>query len=333
MNLVSVQNLLSFFWRIRFWKARPVAAAPMPRSSEAPAPPRESNAEASAVRNWPTERDPLLLEEQALAGKDATYSTALLCALLFFTFAMQNLMAPNLTAIALDFGFSEEERDRKLGGEVALGFFIVGAPVAVFAGYLADLSVRKLLLVSVVFFGEIPTVLTLFVSEFWQLWALRVCVGISIGGAPPLLLSMVGDMYPSSTRMAMTSYMMLFGALGVAAGQLVSGLFGPAYGWRLPFALIGVPACLVNLLVLFTVAEPKRGYADLSHHERFTRRPGDTDVPDAKEERGEPEYAYESRITPGTLTLCCERRLCGVTTGRLARWPVKMALSHDCVRR
>ena len=32
----------------------------------------------------------------------------------------QNLMAPNLTAIAKDFGFSDEERDRKLGGEIAL---------------------------------------------------------------------------------------------------------------------------------------------------------------------------------------------------------------------
>lgn len=35
-------------------------------------------------------------------------------------------MAPNLTAIADDFGFSADERDRKLGGEIALGFFVLG---------------------------------------------------------------------------------------------------------------------------------------------------------------------------------------------------------------
>eukprot|EP00961_Rhodomonas_salina_P189406 2555339-Rhodomonas_salina.4 len=35
-------------------------------------------------------------------------------------------MAPNLTAIAEDFGFTPEERDRKLGGDVAMVFFLVG---------------------------------------------------------------------------------------------------------------------------------------------------------------------------------------------------------------
>ena len=46
-----------------------------------------------------------------------------------FLFADQNLMAPNLTAIADSFGFSNEERDSKLGGQIAVGFFLVGAPV------------------------------------------------------------------------------------------------------------------------------------------------------------------------------------------------------------
>ena len=60
--------------------------------------------------------------------------------LLTETRKLQNLMAPNLTAIAKDFGFNDEERDRKLGGEIALGFFILGAPVALLAGYLTDLT-------------------------------------------------------------------------------------------------------------------------------------------------------------------------------------------------
>ena len=45
-------------------------------------------------------------------------SIALLFALSFFLFADQNLMGPNLTQIATDFGFNDIERDVKLGGEI-----------------------------------------------------------------------------------------------------------------------------------------------------------------------------------------------------------------------
>eukprot|EP00976_Prorocentrum_cordatum_P087161 1186793-Prorocentrum_minimum.AAC.3 len=57
------------------------------------------------------------------------YTAVMLSLTTTFLFADQNLMAPNLTAIAEDFGFSEDERDSKLGGQIALGFFLVGAPV------------------------------------------------------------------------------------------------------------------------------------------------------------------------------------------------------------
>jgi hypothetical protein len=43
-------------------------------------------------------------------------------------------MAPNLSLIAKDFNMTNEERDTKLGGEVSLGFFIVGAPVCLLIG-------------------------------------------------------------------------------------------------------------------------------------------------------------------------------------------------------
>jgi len=166
-----------------------------------------------------------------------------------------------------------------------------GAPVALLAGYLADLWRRKLLFVIIVFLGELPTLCTLFVTEYWQLFLLRCLTGIAIGGGPPLVMSMLGDMFPAHNRMTVISYFVAVGALGVALGQLVAGMTGPVYGWRVPFAIIAVPACVVNVLVLFTVAEPKRGYADLSDQDNF------------KKDKGEagPVYEYDSRITPGRL--------------------------------
>ena len=50
-------------------------------------------------------------------------SFLLLCAAVFCIFADQNLLAPNLSAIADDLGFDERERDAKLGGQISVAFF------------------------------------------------------------------------------------------------------------------------------------------------------------------------------------------------------------------
>ena len=65
---------------------------------------------------------------------DRTWCMALIGLTLLFLFADQNLLAPNLTACADDLGISHEERDEKLGGQIALGFFLLGAPAAIAAG-------------------------------------------------------------------------------------------------------------------------------------------------------------------------------------------------------
>lgn len=96
-------------------------------------------------------------------------------------YADQNLMAPNLTAIARDFGMSDQERDRwavcaagtrsrdpvsltssapspprsKLAGQISVVFFLVGAPAAVIAGYLCGVMDRRLLLLICVLLGEV----------------------------------------------------------------------------------------------------------------------------------------------------------------------------------
>ena len=45
-------------------------------------------------------------------------------------FADQNLLAPNLSAAAEEFGFENDERDKRLGGDIALAFFLLGAPAS-----------------------------------------------------------------------------------------------------------------------------------------------------------------------------------------------------------
>jgi MFS family permease len=83
-------------------------------------------------------------------------------------------VAPNLTQIGKDFGFTTKERDQKLGGEISFAFFLMGGPVSLLVGYLTDLIPRKPLFVMLILLGEVPALLTIFVKEFWYFPALSL---------------------------------------------------------------------------------------------------------------------------------------------------------------
>ena len=115
-------------------------------------------------------------------------------------FADQNLMAPNLTAIANDFGLSEEERDRQLGGDISLAFFLLGAPASLVVGCLADTANRSIVFGWTVLLGEGACFLTYFVSTYEQLYVCRAITGFSVGGALPLIYSILGDLFVAQDR-------------------------------------------------------------------------------------------------------------------------------------
>ena len=82
----------------------------------------------------------------------------------FFLFADQNLMAPNLTMIAREFGFTDVERDQKLGGDIALMFWLFGGTVSLLVGPLTDRVNRRNLFVLMLIIGEVPCFLTGFAT-------------------------------------------------------------------------------------------------------------------------------------------------------------------------
>lgn len=92
-------------------------------------------------------------------------------------------MSPNLTAIADDFGFDAETRDRKLGGDISLAFFLVGAPASLVVGLLADTSDRSLLFAWTVFIGEGACLATYFVKTYHQLYVYIPIAFFLVGNA------------------------------------------------------------------------------------------------------------------------------------------------------
>lgn len=174
-------------------------------------------------------------------------------------FADQNLMAPSLTAIAKEFDMNDEDRDRKLGGDISLAFFLLGVPASLIVGLLADTHDRSKVFGWTVFIGETACFLTYFVRTYNQLYICRAVNGFSIGGALPVIYSIVGDLFSAEDRHIVSAIVSFGMGAGISVGQAVAGYIGPIFGWRLPFIIISVPALFCAALVYFTVEDPERG--------------------------------------------------------------------------
>ncbi|CAN0443050.1 unnamed protein product, partial [Hapterophycus canaliculatus] len=63
---------------------------------------------------------------------------------------------------------SDQEKDKHLGGDIAIAFFCFGAPASLLVGYLTDVLDRRKLFVGIVLLGELGALATVFVTTFSQ---------------------------------------------------------------------------------------------------------------------------------------------------------------------
>ena len=219
----------------------------------------------------PRASDGVHLDEETISPR-RWYAVALLTLTSAFLYADQNLLSPNLSAVAAEFGLDDAEKDVYLGGYLQLAFFCVGAPASLLIGWLADKTPRVRLLAVVVAIGEGPCLATYWVKTYWQLFAARSLTGVAVGGCLPLLFSICGDLFPANERAYVATFLTVATGAGIALGQIMAGTVGPAYGWRLPFVLAATPAIVLAAVAYFTVDEPKRGGMERAVRERGERR-------------------------------------------------------------
>lgn len=204
------------------------------------------------------------MKDKMRFAKKEFFAVILIAFMNLFLFADQNLMAPNLTQIAHEFGFDDVQRDVMLGGRISFAFWMLGGIVALFIGYYTDKISRRNLFLFIILVGEIPCLLTGFAQTYEQLFWLRALTGIGIGGALPLTFSMIGDYFSHKNRAAAAAWIGLAQGLGIASGQLIAGFLGPEYGWRLPFIIVAIPNFILCIVYFIFVKEPQRGKTEES---------------------------------------------------------------------
>jgi MFS family permease len=165
--------------------------------------------------------------------------------------------------IRLEFNLSDASL-----GLLATAFTLLYAFVGIPFGRLADTISRKKILSAGVFAWSLLTAASGFAQSYWQLFALRLGVGVGEASCAPAAASLIGDLFPKESRGKALSIFMLGLPVGIGLSFAISGSVAKAYGWRTAFLLAGIPGILLAIAALF-IREPVRG-----NGENTSKRPG-----------------------------------------------------------
>ena len=169
--------------------------------------------------------------------------------------------------IRKEFGLSDASLGA-LGTAFTLLYAFVGVPL----GRLADKHQRKGILSIGVFVWSLMTAASGVATNFWQIFLLRLGVGVGEASCAPAATSLIGDLFPASKRAKALSIFMLGLPVGVALSFAVSGIVARQYGWRAAFLVAGIPGILCAIAALF-IKEPLRGATE-THNIGTERREG-----------------------------------------------------------
>jgi MFS family permease len=183
------------------------------------------------------------------------YALGILLAINTLNFYDRQVLSAVAEPLRKEWGLSDTQL-----GALQTAFTLLYAFVGVPFGRLADTRSRKLILAAGCFAWSLLTALSGLARGFFDLFALRLGVGIGEASCAPAANSLIGDLVPGERRARALSAFMLGLPLGLALSFVVSGAVAQAYGWRAAFYVAGLPGMLVAIAALF-VPEPTRAAA------------------------------------------------------------------------
>ncbi len=176
------------------------------------------------------------------------------------------ILAPYLKA---DLNLTDAQIGLLYGTAFATFYALFGIPLA----RLADGWSRVKTISISLFSWSALTSASGFASNFAQLGAARLLVGLGEASASPAAVSLLSDYFPKQMRASIFALYTvgMYAGLGLSlmiGGTIVanwSGQFGLA-GWQAAYIIVGLPGILLGVLVFLTVREPVRGAFDGHAH-------------------------------------------------------------------
>jgi len=144
-----------------------------------------------------------------------------------------------------------------LGTAFTLLYAFAGVPL----GRLSDRMPRKQLLAGGVFVWSLLTAFSGLARSFWQLFVMRLGVGVGEAVCAPAGTSLIGDLFPPARRARALSVFMLGLPTGIALSYMVGSLIAYRWGWRAAFFVSGIPGLICTVAALY-IDEPSRGMSE-----------------------------------------------------------------------
>jgi len=141
-----------------------------------------------------------------------------------------------------------------LGTVFTLLYAVVGLPL----GRMSDRGIRKRILAGGVFVWSLLTAGSGIARSFSQLIVARLGVGVGEATCSPASTSLLGDLFPTSSRAKAMAVWMLGLPIGLGLANGAGGWILQNWGWRRAFFVAAVPGLLCAVAAL-RIREPKRG--------------------------------------------------------------------------
>lgn len=173
-------------------------------------------------------------------------------------FVDRQLMSILMEPIKAEFSLTDSQLGFLTGFAFSIFYATVGLPLA----KLADRSDRRRLTAIVIVLWSFMTALCGAATGFVTLLLARIGVGIGESGSAPAIQSMISDVYPAKQRSSIIGLQSTGVYVGILLGFLLGGWINEFFGWRMAFAVVGLPGVIVAVIFYLTVREPGRGYVD-----------------------------------------------------------------------
>ena len=190
--------------------------------------------------------------EEGYEGRN--YVLWLLFIVYTFNFIDRQILVILQEPIKLDLGLSDLQLGILSGFSFAIFYVTAGIPIA----KMADSGNRRNIITYALTIWSGMTALSGLATNYMQLVAARIGVGVGEAGCSPPAHSMISDMFPAKKRATALSIYSSGIFLGIFVGYLIAGYVQEAVGWRMTFMIVGIPGILVALIFRFTVKEPTR---------------------------------------------------------------------------